>query len=153
MPVPKDEALRALEEELFSLIRRSRMTTRELARIVHPRLDPSSYPLVAVLAAGPPRRVSDLANQLGLDKSTASRQIDAAVRLGLVERIPDPSDARARLVSLTESGKATVTTQLKERRRLLLSRLGSWDETDLVELARLLRKLRESGTFRTDGDS
>lgn len=148
-----DETLRALQQELQLLIRQSRMTTRELARAVHPRLDPSAYSLVALLASGPPRRVSEVATELGLDLSTVSRQIDAVERLGLVNRIPDPRDARARLVSLTDSGKETVSTQLSSRRRRLMAQLGTWPEVDLLELTRLLRNLRESGIWKVDSAS
>lgn len=145
--MPTDDVLRALELELMALIRRSRATTRDLSRMVHPRMDPTAYPLVATLALGPPRRVSELATLLSLDKSTVSRQIDAVSRLGLVERLPDPDDARARLVSLTESGQAIVTEQLAQRRTKMREIMRTWDIEDIAELARLLRKLGETGLF------
>lgn len=142
-----DERIRVLQQELQLLIRQSRMTTRELARAVHPRLDPSAYALVALLSSGPPKRVSEVAAELNQEVSTVSRQIDAVARLGLVNRTPDPRDARARLVSLTESGKATVSAQLAARRDRLTTQLATWPSSDLSELTRLLHKLRDSGIW------
>lgn len=48
-----------------------------------------------------------LAEQLGLDKSTLSRTIDGLVNIGLVERLPHPSDRRFTPLTLTEQGKET----------------------------------------------
>ncbi|NIM91478.1 MAG: MarR family transcriptional regulator [Candidatus Aminicenantes bacterium] len=47
-----------------------------------------------------------LAQRLGLDKSTLSRTIDSLVNMGLLERLPSPSDRRFTPVVLTKQGKA-----------------------------------------------
>ncbi|MEV5613405.1 MarR family winged helix-turn-helix transcriptional regulator [Streptomyces sp. NPDC052225] len=49
---------------------------------------------------------TDLAAHLGVTKQAASQLVDELVRKGYVERRPHPSDARARLVLLTERGWA-----------------------------------------------
>lgn len=50
--------------------------------------------------------VTDLAAHLGVTKQAASQLVDEMVRKGYVERRPHPGDARARLVVLTERGRA-----------------------------------------------
>lgn len=50
--------------------------------------------------------VSDLAEHLGVSRQAASQLVDELVTKGYVRRIPHPSDARARLVVLTERGWA-----------------------------------------------
>ncbi|WP_371597305.1 MarR family winged helix-turn-helix transcriptional regulator [Streptomyces sp. NBC_00564] len=50
--------------------------------------------------------VTDLAAHLGVTKQAASQLVDEVVRKGYVERRPHPSDARARLLVLTELGWA-----------------------------------------------
>ncbi len=50
--------------------------------------------------------VTDLAVHLGMTKQAASQLVEDLVRRGYVERRPHPGDARARLVVLTESGRA-----------------------------------------------
>lgn len=137
----------ALETELMSLIHRSRVNARDMAREVDPRLEPTAYPLVVTLAYGEPQRVSELAMALYLDKSTVSRQIDGLARLGLVERLPDPDDARARLVTLTTEGKNIISEQQERRHERTREVLHRWRDGDVRELTRLLRQALETGLF------
>src|SRR6476620_1735621 len=51
-------------------------------------------------------RLSDLAEQAEVTKQTATALVDRLEASGYVERVPDPSDGRARLVRLT--GKAAT---------------------------------------------
>jgi DNA-binding MarR family transcriptional regulator len=51
-------------------------------------------------------RLTDLAEQARVTKQTAGALIDQLQRAGYVERTPDPSDARARLVTLSDKGLA-----------------------------------------------
>ncbi|MCO1660355.1 MarR family winged helix-turn-helix transcriptional regulator [Pseudonocardia humida] len=140
-----EDVLPALEEELAALWRHGRVSARDAARQVHPRLDPTAYPMVAVLGQAGPMRISELGAALFLDKSTISRQIDAAVRLGLVERTVDPTDARARLVGLTESGRERHHAARERRRGEWQRALQSWERADIVALTALLAKLNDAG--------
>lgn len=135
----------ALEEELAGIARRSRRINRDQARAVHPQLDPTALPVILVLARRSPLRMSELAEALWLDKSTATRQVDVVTRLGLVERIPDPADARARLTRLTPKGQTQAAAVLAEQRHMWAAALKGWSDSDLKELTRLLRQLRDSG--------
>jgi DNA-binding MarR family transcriptional regulator len=53
-------------------------------------------------------RLTDLAAQALVTKQTAGSIVDALARSGYVERVPDPTDARARLVRMAERGLAAV---------------------------------------------
>ena len=143
--MPGDDALSALETELAALFRRARSVTRDAARELHPQLDPTLYPLVVVLLQSGAMRMSELAAALMLDKSTLTRQVDAATRIGVVERTVDPSDARARLVSLTPLGRDRLTAQLEEQRSRWKRALATWDRQDVVRLTELLHKLGQTG--------
>jgi len=48
-----------------------------------------------------------LAQSLGLDKSTLSRTVDGLVNIGLVSRVPHPSDRRYTWLVLTDQGRDT----------------------------------------------
>ncbi|MFJ6558596.1 MarR family winged helix-turn-helix transcriptional regulator [Streptomyces sp. NPDC091412] len=50
--------------------------------------------------------VTELAAHLGVTKQAASQLVDEIVRKGYAERLPHPQDARARLIVLTEHGRA-----------------------------------------------
>lgn len=143
-----------LERELSLLFRRARHLSDRLAARIHPELDAPGYGLmVAVLEAESNHersgvRAVDLANRTRLHKSTLSRSLADLERLGLVTRVRDPQDARARLVTLTERGRSAVEDSRAARRREMLRRLGEWDAGDLSQLAALLGRL--SGSLSDD---
>jgi DNA-binding MarR family transcriptional regulator len=53
-------------------------------------------------------RLTSLAEASGLTKQAVGEAVDDLQRLGYVERIPDPTDGRAKLVSLTEKGAGAL---------------------------------------------
>src|SRR3954468_19011264 len=53
-------------------------------------------------------RLTELAEQAQVTKQTAGFLVDQLEKAGYVRRVPDPSDARARLVQITEYGARTI---------------------------------------------
>ena len=53
-------------------------------------------------------RLTDLAEQAQVTKQTAGYLVDQLEQSGWVERIPDPTDGRARLIRLTERAQKAV---------------------------------------------
>jgi DNA-binding MarR family transcriptional regulator len=53
-------------------------------------------------------RLTELAEQAQVTKQTAGFLVDQLERAGYVRRVPDPTDARARLVQIAERGHAAV---------------------------------------------
>ncbi|PPK65370.1 MarR family winged helix-turn-helix transcriptional regulator [Actinokineospora auranticolor] len=143
-PLSAEDALPALEAELAALWRRGRTVARTSARAIHPKLDPTAYPLLVLLFHAGELRMSELASTMGLDKSTVTRQVDAAARLGLLERATDPADARARLVTLTENGRGRVTAVLAAQRTRWRTALSTWPVEDIESLTTLLHNLGDS---------
>lgn len=148
-----DRAFLALERELAVFLRRARANSGEMAREVHPDLDPAAYGLLVRLEDVGEQRATDLAVFFGVGKATMSRQLHALERLGLVAREPDPADGRASLVRLTESGTARFRHVRGARRQRYARRLAGWDRGEVAELARLLRRLNsvaEEGATEPD---
>lgn len=138
----REAAARDLERELSTLFGRARSVSLTLAARVHPGLDGASYTLLLHLAGlGGPVRAADVVERTGLDKSTVSRQIARLEELGLLERVPDPSDGRARLVQLTEVGSTRLAEVREDRRKQLRARVADWSTEDLREFSRLLARL------------
>ncbi|UNS98953.1 MarR family transcriptional regulator [Streptomyces tubbatahanensis] len=130
-----------VERELAVFLRRARSSSGEMARQVHPDLEPAAYGLLVRLEDAGEQRATELAGYFGVGKATISRQLHALEALGLVERRPDPKDRRASLVLLTDEGRRRFT-RVRDARRLSYARkLAAWDRGEIAELARLLHRL------------
>ncbi|MFW0782920.1 MarR family winged helix-turn-helix transcriptional regulator [Gordonia sp. CPCC 206044] len=138
-----------LEAELADFWRRGRARTRARARAIDPRLDPTCYPLLILLSRHDAIPTSKLVADLELEKSTVTRQIDAVERLGLVERRPDPCDARARIVALTQVGRQKLDDVVALAVSNWRERLSQWDPADIRQLTELLRRLDDSESSGT----
>lgn len=55
-------------------------------------------------------RLTELASQARMTLAAMSELVDDLQRLGIVERRPDPSDGRAKLICLTETGWEAMRT-------------------------------------------
>ncbi len=62
---------------------------------------------------GRPMRASAIVGRCGLTKQAVSQQLAHLERHGYVQVSPDPGDHRARLVSLTERGRAAQRTVVR----------------------------------------
>jgi DNA-binding MarR family transcriptional regulator len=63
-------------------------------------------------------RVTELAEQARITKQSASVLVDQLERAGYVERVPDPSDARARLVVIAPRGRAVQQVARRTERAI-----------------------------------
>ncbi|MFB7358748.1 MarR family winged helix-turn-helix transcriptional regulator [Streptomyces gardneri] len=133
-----DPEFLALERELAVFLRRARAQSGEMAREVHPELEPAAYGLFVRLDDAGPQRATELAGYFGVGKATMSRQLRALEMLGLVVRDPDPADGRASLVRLTEEGRDRFRHVRDARRERYVRKLVDWDRAEVAELARLL---------------
>lgn len=81
-------------------------------------------------------RLTDLAEQAQVTKQTASLLVAALEREGLVERIPDPADGRARLIRFTPEGQAASN----HAREVVTSVEQEWNDHLGPDLAACLRE-------------
>ncbi|HEV7656035.1 MAG TPA: MarR family winged helix-turn-helix transcriptional regulator [Mycobacteriales bacterium] len=128
----------ALEAAISDTWSWARATAKAGAQALDPRLDTTAYPLVSMIGWRGDMRPSELAAALHLDRSTVSRQIDSAARLGLLERVPDPDDARAVTVRLTEPARERMEALKAVRMERWRTALDEWEPGDITELTRLL---------------
>jgi DNA-binding MarR family transcriptional regulator len=103
-------------------------------------LDRALFALLIRLSAAGPVGVAALADQVGRDHTTISRQLAKLEALGLIARQDDASDRRIRIARLTAAGEAVVLAITDARRRLLSRALAEWSEADLADLATLNRR-------------
>lgn len=94
------------------------------------------YAVLGSLESGP-RRMTELAEEHGVQLPTMTVQINRLEEPGLVTRSADPSDARVRTVGLTEEGRARLAAVRRARVSYLVSQLGllTPEERDAVAAA------------------
>lgn len=107
-------------------------------------LDRALFPLLVCLNRAPALGVGELAELVGRDSSTISRQIAKLEELGLVKRRPGKEDLRIKQATITRSGTRTIEAIIQARRRLLGQLLQNWSEEDRANLPRLMQKLADA---------
>jgi MarR family transcriptional regulator for hemolysin len=89
---------------LFSRAAHS-LQTELTARLEHIGLTPRAQCVLIKALEGEQTQIR-LAQRCGLDKTTMVVTIDELEKAGLAERRPSPTDRRARIIAVTEAGKA-----------------------------------------------
>ena len=120
------------EDRLDALVQTAFTVTAVLTRIgARHDLSLTQLRVLGILRDRTPRMAA-LADFLGLERSTMSGLINRAEQRGLVERGPDPEDARASVVRMTEDGQALaerVRTEVHDALRPLTGTFRSADCT------------------------
>lgn len=88
-------------------------------------------------------RLTDLAEQAQVTKQSAGSMVDTLERAGYLERVPDPADARARLIRLAARGRAVQKEARKAERAIEQEWERHLGKEDLATLRELLARLRE----------
>jgi DNA-binding MarR family transcriptional regulator len=87
-------------------------------------------------------RVSQVADELQVDLSVASRQVAGLHAAGYVKRIPDPRDGRSQRLELTGAGKRALRKAQKGSVEVLDRATEHWTEAEIQSLVAGLRRLR-----------
>jgi DNA-binding MarR family transcriptional regulator len=80
-------------------------------------LSPSQVITLFRLYHGGPCGVSEIGTQLGVTNAASSQMIDRLVVLGLIERTEDPSDRRAKRLTIALKGKNMLEQGIATRRK------------------------------------
>lgn len=88
-------------------------------------------------------RLTDLAEQARVTKQTAAHLVDGLERAGYVERVPDPTDARARLVRIAGRGREAVAAARRIEAQIEAEWIAHLGKRDAAHLRRILTRLRE----------
>jgi DNA-binding MarR family transcriptional regulator len=104
-------------------------------------LDTALFPLLVRISMQRDLTVGELADQVGRDYSTVSRQVTRLQELGLVHSEPAETDRRRRLLDVTAAGRSTVRKIDRARNSVMSEALDGWSEAEIAELARLSTRL------------
>jgi len=106
---------------------------------------PAGYRVLATLDDLGSAGISQLAAADGVSQPTMSTQVSALVREGYVAKVPHPTDARAQVLSLTDTGRAYLHEQRERLAGSVRGRLSSHSEADVATAIAVLTSLTEKG--------
>ncbi|WP_369683780.1 MarR family winged helix-turn-helix transcriptional regulator [Pseudomonas costantinii] len=106
-------------------------------------LDRALFPLLVLVERLGPIGVVELADRVGRDYTTVSRQVAKLETLGLILRQESAVDRRVRESVITEKGKVMTDRVDEAREKIGVSIFATWDEGDFENLVRLMRKFAE----------
>jgi DNA-binding MarR family transcriptional regulator len=148
------EQIRVLHGALLDIVsvmnrpQRDEMMVREAGI----SLDRALFPLLVGIERFGPIGVVDLADRVGRDYTTVSRQVAKLESLGLVRRSAGAADRRVRQAVVTPKGKAMTNAVDAARERIGRAIFAAWDERDVHELVRLMRKFADAVNADAPGD-
>jgi len=141
--MPIDErALNRLADVLRSFLRSgdTMHVRRRVAKRAGLEIDAPGQMLLHQIAMLDAPRLSDLATRSCLDLSVVSRQVRLLEQARLVVRSPDPDDARASRVALTDEGRDALKRFATARLEMLRALFIDWNEADITTFTELLER-------------
>lgn len=85
--------------------------------------------------------VNDVAAELRLDQSNASRLVAQAVTAGYLDAVRSPSDSRRRVVAVTEAGRQLLVTAHAWQDETFLHLTVDWSDRERLDFTRAMRRL------------
>jgi DNA-binding MarR family transcriptional regulator len=113
---------------------------RDLYWVGDRELTPVQVDALEVLCRRPMWRMREIADELGVDRSTATRSVAPLVDLGLATRRTDDGDRRNVLLATTEVGRATAARIADARREMMRSVLSRMTPERRVLLTELMEE-------------
>ncbi len=87
--------------------------------------------------------IQQVAEALGTDITTFSRQVQSLIKMKLVKKTPDPDDRRVNLLSLTTEGKyvaASIDQQMNDYLNEIFSHMNDFEKDTVIRSIKLLNE-------------
>jgi DNA-binding MarR family transcriptional regulator len=144
VPVVRQQRLEdRIVEAMAKLMRTSEDYFDDLATTFDAGLRRGTIAPLTVLHRVGPLRVSELAEALGLDRTTVTRHLDELESRGLVARRPDERDRRALLVSLTPVAEQHLDAMRIKNRQRIRQICADWTPEERQVFGRLLPRFAQ----------
>lgn len=108
------------------------------------QLDRALFPLLVLVERLGPIGVVELADRVGRDYTTVSRQLGKLEGLGLIVRRHAEADRRVREAMIAPPGKAMTDAIDAARERILLAGFTGWSPDDFDALVRLMPRFADA---------
>jgi DNA-binding MarR family transcriptional regulator len=142
----KRRVLRELHESLIDIVSVFNRPQNDiiLLREADVSLDRALFPLLVTIQRRGPIAISELADRVGRDYTTVSRQVAKLATLGLVMRRAGEADRRVTEAIVTNKGQTMSNALDVARERLSGIALARWSANDLKNLSQLLRRFADN---------
>jgi len=107
-------------------------------------LDRALFPLLVMVERLGPIGIVELADRVGRDYTTVSRQVTKLESLGFVARQSNATDRRVRDAVVTASGKALTEKIDMAREAMARMIFADWADQDVADLTRLMRRFADA---------
>jgi len=90
--------------------------------------------------------MSEVSERFDITPAAASQLVDKLVQGGLVQRVEDPNDRRAKLLNLTDKGRELIQQGIQERYRWvdeLGSRLSAEERTQISAALNIMTRVAQ----------
>jgi DNA-binding MarR family transcriptional regulator len=128
----ESRALGVIERQTAVMMRNIEMLYRRTD--LHEDLDRAGYLMLRTLDDCGPMDINGLAASLGLDPSTAGRQVCVLQNAGLVARSPGLSDRRRSIITPTGEGLRLMEAVRERRTDSVADLLADWSQGELDTL-------------------
>jgi DNA-binding MarR family transcriptional regulator len=137
------DPLKALHEALLQIVNVLNRPQRDnvILNRADVSLDTALFPLLIRISIQRGITIGELADQVGRDYSTVSRQVTRLQALALVHSELSKTDRRQRLLSVTAAGKNTVKKIDRARNAVMSEALDGWSQAEISELTRMTTRL------------
>ncbi|MYW89533.1 MarR family transcriptional regulator [Amycolatopsis rubida] len=134
--------------ELSGSLRRGKLFERAIAATGLPLERPAMSVLGILHLEDEPLRIGEIATRMNVVGPHVTRQVQGLESRGLVRRVADPDDQRARLIELTPRGTAATERYVAVIEGWFAEAMSGWSAEDRQVLDRLLTRLVEDLTAR-----
>lgn len=115
------------------------------------QLDCALFPLLVQIGRFGPIGIVELADRVGRDYTTVSRQVARLEETGLAQRQKNPKDRRINEAAITLAGKVMTDKIDTARAQIYRGIFQQWCEDDCIALTRLLQKFVADFTAKEQG--
>ncbi|MDX6434867.1 MAG: hypothetical protein QOE54_7233 [Streptosporangiaceae bacterium] len=145
-----DAAAPAAQGTPAELAGRLRLALNEVTRRTRTQdgmsgLTPSRLSALAIIAAGAPVRIGELAARMAVSTPTVSHLVDVLDEQGLIARRHDPHDRRVCLVGISTAGRRLLAELSTRATGFLADRIGRLPADQQAALAEALPALEALG--------
>lgn len=123
-----------------NVIRRGRLEERAIQRSGIDVERPALSLLITLQTSGQPLRIGEIASRMQVVGPHVTRMLPELERRGLVRRVVDPDDQRARLIAMTDDGTRVVQRYLGTVVGWMREALEDWTPEDRTTLLALVQR-------------